>query len=412
MTLRTKILNSIENPEELERIYRSDKESFKKSYKDILKDRPDSLLLQAWQARFEYGETIIRKLSSLDLVVMISLCLVAGSLLKIPDWSMSYENDFYPRFVALVPLSVMYLFKMHLRGWPGRLTMIGGGIICCSAIGISIIPEKWDDVFALACFNLPLLLWTLYGVSRLGADWKIASRRIEYIRFTGELIIHAGLLFIGGGILLLLTAGLLELLSVNSSWIIETMATYGLASIPLVAAWATDSYSAARKMVPLLARIFSPLLLVLILSYMAAMTLNIDDIFTDRSTLLIYNLLLLSVLATAVFTLTGRGQHAQNRLESITISLMIGATLMLDSLAICAIGWRIQEFGLTVNRLAVLGSNLAVFGNLAVMGWGYIKYWRGKGSLNDIESAIAAYLPVYVIWTFFSVFIQPWIFRY
>lgn len=91
---------------------------------------------------------------------------------------------------------------------------------------------------------------------------------------------------------------------------------------------------------------------------------------------------------------------------------MIGATLLLDTIAVCAIGWRILEFGLTANRLTVLGSNLAIFGNLTVMGYGYIKYWRGIGSLDDIESAIATYLPVYTAWTFFSVLIQPWLFRY
>lgn len=309
MTFHSKILKSINNPEELERLYRENQTTFKKTYKKVLEDRPDSMLLRAWRARFEYGETIVQKLSSLDLGIMIMLCFIAGSLLKIPDWTTVHESYFYPRFGALVPLSAMFLFTMHMRYWPKRIATAGCGLICSLTMGIITIPEKWDDVFMLACFNLPFLLWTLYGAGRIGTDWRSTDKRIEYIRFTGELIIHGGLLFIGGGILLLLTAGLFELLNINSGSILETMAIYGLASIPLVAAWATDSYSAARRLVPLLARIFSPLLLALILSYMGAMALNITELFTDRSILLIYNILLLIVLATSVFTLTGRGEY-------------------------------------------------------------------------------------------------------
>lgn len=412
MNLYSKIHEYINNPEKLEQLYQKNQRAFKEQYKKVLEAQPDSLLLQAWKVRFEYGKISAHRLSFLDLGIMIGLCLIAGSLLKIPDWSIIQEGYFYPRFTALIPLSAMFLYTMHMRGWPKHISMIGIGAICCLAIGISIIPEKWDDVYELACFNLPFLLWTLYGVGRLGSDLRSTNKRIEYIRFTGELIIHAGLLFIGGGILLILTAGLLELLNISSGKIIETIAIYGLASIPLVAAWATDSYSAARKLVPLLARIFSPLLLVLILSYMGAMAWNINELFTDRAVLLIYNVLLLSVLATVVFTLTGRGEHKENRLEIIVISLMIGATLTLDVIGICAIAWRIQEYGFTVNKLAVLGSNLTVFGNLVVIGLGYLKFWRGKGSLDDIETELAAYLPVYTAWTFFAVFIQPWLFRY
>lgn len=412
MTMHSKIAASIENPDELEQLYRDDPETFKKVYREVLEDQPDAILLRAWRARLEYTKIAVRKLSSLDFAIMVILCLAAGSLLKIPDWTTVQDNAFYPRFSVLIPLSAMFLFKMHMCGWPGRLTAAGCTVIGCFTAGLLAIPGSWDDVYTLAGINLPFLLWTLYGASCLGPDWRSPGKRIEYIRFTGEFIIHAGLLIIGGGILLFLTDGLLDLLDIRSGWIIETMAVYGSASIPLIAAWATDSYSAARRLVPLLARIFSPLLLLLILVYMGAMAWNINDLFTDRSTLLIYNILLLSVLSTALFTLTGRGEQAENRIESIVISLMIGATLVLDTLAICAIGWRIQEYGLTVNRLAVLGSNLAVFGNLAFMGTGYIRYWRGLGSLEDIESTIAAYLPVYTIWTFFSVFIQPWLFQY
>ncbi|WP_432736591.1 hypothetical protein [Maridesulfovibrio sp. FT414] len=412
MTTYSCILAAINDPEKLEQLYREDHTGFTSNYLSVLAEFPDSMLLRAWRARLEYVETRQHQMSAVDILIMVILCIISGSLLKIPDWTSISDSDFYPRMLVLIPMSAMFFYTMYMRKWPLRTTMAGLGFIGITALIMVAIPDNWDDVYELACFNLPFLLWACYGTARLGTEYRSAAARIEFLRFTGEFIIHAGLLVIGGGILLFLTDGLFNLLDISSRWILEYPAVYGCAAIPLVAAWATDSYSAARRLVPLLARIFSPLLLLLTLTYMTAMALNTEELFHDRSTLLIYNILLLCVLATAIFTQTGHGEQKYGRFLTGIISLMVFSTLVLDAIAVTAICWRIIEFSLTANRLAVLGSNLIIFGNLASMGHGYIRYWKNLGSLQDIEVSIAAYLPAYLYWTFFSTFIQPWIFRY
>ncbi|TIH19988.1 hypothetical protein D0S45_01220 [Marinifilum sp. JC120] len=412
MTLESKIRAAIDEPENIEQIYRDNPKDFRDKYRDAFIGLEDSLLFRAWQARLNFSPAKTQALSSTDLLIMLLLCFASGTLLKIPDWADLDNFELFGWMVSLIPLSAMFLYTMHMRGWPRRTTTFGIGISLFLGLLMSFIPEKWDDVYALACLNLPFLIWSLYGLSRVANNLQSTAQRIEYLRFSGELIIHSGLLFLGGGVLLLLTFGLFDMLHIDSSWIIEDLAIYGMGSIPLVAAWATDTYSAARKLVPLLARIFSPLLLVLILSYMGAMAWNTEELFQDRSTLLTYNILLLSVLATAVFTLTGRGEKETGRLSIAVISLMVVATVILDLVGICAIGWRIFEYGLTANRMSVLGSNLVTFGNLAVMGMGYLRYHSSKGTLEDIEIGLARYLPLYAIWTGFSVLVLPWIFRY
>ncbi|ACS79702.1 hypothetical protein [Maridesulfovibrio salexigens] len=412
MGINSKINNAINKPEELEKIYRSNPRNFKKNYQKAFSNQKDSILFRAWQARLEYAAPNSATLSAIDLAAMLLLCFLAGTILKLPDWANLDNYEILGWMSSLIPLTAMFIYSMHMRGWPRKSTIVGLGISAVIGLVMHFLPVKWNDTFELACLNLPFLLWSFYGFSRISQNWRSTEQRIEFLRFSGEWIIHAGLFFLGGGILLLLTFGLLDILHINSSWIIEDMAIYGLASIPLVAAWATDTYSAARKLVPLLARIFSPLLLVLILGYMGAMAWNTNELFQDRSTLLTYNILLLTVLATAIFTLTGRGEKESGKLATWVISLMVVATVILDLVGICAIGWRIIEFGLTANRLSVLGSNLVVFGNLAVMGSGYLRYHSGKGTLDDVESGLARYLPCYSIWTGFSVLILPWIFRY
>ncbi|WP_415718145.1 hypothetical protein [Maridesulfovibrio sp.] len=412
MSIELKIRAALSEPEELEQLYRNNPKSFIKAYRNAFDSDQNSILFRAWQARLEFTAAKTESLSTRDIMVMLLLCFCSGTILKIPDWTHTHNIERFAWMISLIPLTAMFLFTMHMRGWPRKITGYG---ICCNVITAAVMqitPVEWEDVYTLANFNLPLFIWCLYGFSRTGLADGYKHKRIEFLRFSGEMVIHSGLLFLGGGILLLLTYGLFDLLNIRNDWIIEDLAVYGLASIPLVAAWATDTYSAARKMVPLLARIFSPLLLVLILCYMGAMAWNMPELFKDRSTLLTYNILLLCVLCCAIFTMTGNGERTPGKMETKIISTMIAATVLLDLIGIWAISWRICEYGITANRISVLGSNIVVFGNLVFMGMGCIRHHFGSGSQDDIEDSLAAYLPAYAVWTGFSVIILPWIFRY
>jgi len=412
MDIESRIQAAIDEPEKLEQLYRNDPKSFRRAYRGAFASAQNSLLFRAWQARMEFSSAKAEILSKRDLLIMLLLCFCSGTLLKLPDWYDYGKFETFAWMVSLVPLTAMFLFTMHMRGWPRKTTYYGIGCCIILAVAMQLTPNKWKDVHALAILNLPLFIWSLYGFSRTGFGTDYKHKRIDFLRFSGEMAIHGGLLFLGGGVLLLLTYGLFDLLNIRNDWIIEDLAIYGLASIPLVAAWATDTYSAARKLVPLLARIFSPLLLVLILCYMGAMAWNTEELFNDRSTLLTYNILLLCVLCTAVFSITGRGERIPGKMETSIISTMIAATVLLDLIGIWAICWRVFEYGMTANRLSVLGSNLVVFGNLAFMGVGYIRNHFSAGSLEDIEDGLARYLPAYAIWSGLSVLILPWIFRY
>lgn len=413
--MRDRIATLLNSPKELEDLYRQQKQQFVDSYKYVLERHPESLLLQAWQARLEYGDTAKKVLSGMDVWVMVVLGLLAGTLLKLPDIS-GFPADyayFLPRFAALAPVLATALFTVHLRGWPRRMTAYTCGGLLFLALYLLLLPAGWEDVFLLACAYTPFLLWFAYGALRGMSQWREYTVRIEYIRFSGEVLIHAALLFLGGGILLLLTVGLFELVDISTSWIFEYVAVYGLAAIPMVAVWATDTYSAARRIVPLMARIFAPLLLVLIVAYMGAMAWNFSELLRERHTLLTYNILLLCVLATAVFTLTGRREQGEGRAADTLVLWMLGFTVLLDILALFSISWRVWTFGgFTPNRLAVLGSNVVVLGNVLFLCVGYVKHLYGKGSLEALQGSLARYLNVYCVWVAFMVFIMPWIFRY
>ncbi len=412
MITKANIRESINKPENLEQIYRNNPAKFKQQYKKAFAGNEDSMLFRAWRARLEFDQVRTRALSAKDILVMLLLCFLAGTILKIPDWTNADNFDQFAWMISLVPLTAMFLFTMHLRGWNQKITGMGIGACLILGSAVILIPEKWENSYDLACINLFLLAWALYGLARMGNNWHSTEKRMDFLRFSGEFTTHAGLFFLGGGILLLLAYGLLEILNINSSWIIEDLAVYGAASIPLVAAWATDTYSAARKLVPLTARIFSPLLLLLTLGYMGALALNIEELFRDRDTLLTFNLLLVGVLSIATPSSIWRENYAPSKISTAIITAMVIAAVIIDIIGIWAIGWRIFEYGITANRFYVLGSNLTVFGNLAMMGMHYMRYQFQNGTLDDVERGIARYLPVYVYWFGFTVLILPWLFRY
>ena len=87
-------------------------------------------------------------------------------------------------------------------------------------------------------------------------------------------------------------------------------------------------------------------------------------------------------------------------------------TIIANAIALSAISFRLTEFGLSPNRLAVLGANLLMFMHLIVVSYGLIKNLNGKATLQDVEAKIARFIPVYVIWAALIAFAFPFIFQF
>jgi hypothetical protein len=92
--------------------------------------------------------------------------------------------------------------------------------------------------------------------------------------------------------------------------------------------------------------------------------------------------------------------------------LLVASALVVDAVALAAIGGRISEFGFTPNRVAALGENLILLVNLAGSAWLYARFLRHRGSFAVLERWQIAYLPVYSVWAAFVVVIFPPVFGY
>ncbi|MDO9340470.1 MAG: hypothetical protein Q7T72_08090, partial [Bacteroidales bacterium] len=68
------------------------------------------------------------------------------------------------------------------------------------------------------------------------------------------------------------------------------------------------------------------------------------------------------------------------------------------------------EYGVTPNRLAVLGSNILIFVNLVLIMIDLYKINFKEMVIEKVEFTISKYLPVYIIWTLIVIFGFPVIF--
>ena len=92
--------------------------------------------------------------------------------------------------------------------------------------------------------------------------------------------------------------------------------------------------------------------------------------------------------------------------------MLVALALVVDLMALGAIGARIAEFGFTPNRTTALGLNLILLANLSGSAWFYLRFLRGQGSFATVERWQTAFLPAYAGWAALVVAVFPPLFGY
>ncbi len=416
--MKDRIIEYIQNPDALEKLYREDPSSFSKALYSIPKDSIGSSY-EFWIARLRYDShfsiEITKPGNNISILVVILLAVIAGTIAKIPDIFKIEEDFFYPRFIgfALFPvLSAYFILKSKISN---KVLSAVSAIFAISALYMIFIPDLKDsDSLILSFIHFPFFMWTVTGVAFLAGYLKDVNRRIEYVMFNGELAIYTAILLISGMILTGMTAGLFSVIKVD---IMETymrwIVIYGVAACPIVGAHlVTIRIKGNSRISPLIARIFAPLFLLTLVVYLLVIIVQGKSPFTDRDFLIAFNLMLMLVLAIGIFSITEKGiEQGQKWLDLVIMALLI-VGMIVDIVALSAILFRLSSYGFTPNRIAVLGSNLIVCVNAGGLVYFYGKYLLRKGNIEDARKWIAVYLPVYSIWTAFIVFVFPIIYRF
>jgi hypothetical protein len=165
-----------------------------------------------------------------------------------------------------------------------------------------------------------------------------------------------------------------------------------------------------RHIASYLAKIFSPLVLLTLLAYLIMVVSIGENPFLDRDFLLSFNGVLLLVLALTIFTITGSASDEKRTVSDFVNSALIFLALIIDTVALSAIVFRLTSYGITPNRLAVLGVNVLIWANLIWIGIAYSRFLANKTGLTPVQNAVTKYLPVYGLWAAIVAFTFPWIF--
>jgi len=413
--MKSDILNNLDNPRQLEKLYREDASSFKKEFNHIYPGHQDNTSLAFWNERLNYETTKPTWGSKAELVIVIVFALLAALIASIPKITGINNEMFFTRnisFIVFPLLSAYFIWKQKLA-FKQYLFPLMSFII--AAIYINLLPSnKESSSIMLAFIHLPLFLWTMFGYSFLGEHIKSSQSRISFLRYNGDLFVMSGILLLSTILFSAITVNLFQLIDISiEKFYTQNILIWGLAAIPIVATYLIQTnVQLINKVSPIIAKIFTPLVFINLFIYLLAMVYTKKYPYQDRNLLLLFNVLLMGVMALILFSIAEAGKSAKNKFSLIVLFGLSALTIIVNSIALSAIVYRINEFGFSPNRIAVLGGNLLIFINLVQVSYKLFLTSFKNGSIEEIEKTIAGYLPIYAIWTGLITFLIPLLFQF
>jgi hypothetical protein len=413
--MREEILGNIDNPRQLEKLYRSNKSLFRREFAAVYPELKGKTLAGFWNERLNYESDDISWGSSNDLLFVVFAIVVAGLTAKIPDLFSIDREFFYPRNIGFIIFPV-------LTGWFAWKNKVSAGKIAVMAVAflaglifINFVPgDENSDTFVLSCIHLVLFLWAILGFSFTGGEGNSVDKRLGYVKYNGDLLVMTALIVIAGGIMTAITIGLFSVIGINiEKFYFENVVVFGLPAAPILATYLTQTNPhLVGKVSPVIARIFSPLVLVMLVIYLTAMSFSGKDPYNDREFLIIFNALLAGVMAIIFFSVAGTSKSYKSNAEVWILFLLSVVTILVNGIALSAILFRISEWGITPNRAAVLGGNVLILINLLMVTARLFRVISKKENIIRVGQAITWYLPVYVIWAIIVTFLFPLIFGF
>lgn len=176
---------------------------------------------------------------------------------------------------------------------------------------------------------------------------------MDFLRFTGELFIYYVLIALGGGVLIAMTFALFQAIGLDVEPLVESwILPCGAVGATVVATWLVEAKQSVIE-----------------------------------------------------------NTAPAGLLDWIQLTL-VGTALLVDVLALWAIGARNSDFGFTPNRLAALGMNVVLLVNLAGSAVLYVRFLRGGAGFPRLWDWQMTYLYVIAGWAAVVAFLFPPLFGF
>jgi hypothetical protein len=324
------------------------------------------------------------------------------------------EPMWFARNLGLIVLPFLAAYfarerQLDVRGWA-----LTAAPFALAAVIVNVYPYEADsDTETLVALSLPVALWFVVSFPYMGGTLRSHERRMDFVRFTGEWFIYYVLIALGGGVLMGLTAGLLEPTGVDVDRVAEWILPSGAAGAVVVAAWLVESKQrVVENMAPVLTMLFTPLFAVMLAC--AAVVYAVTGLggAFDRELLSVLDALLVVVLALVLYGMSAREPSSTPRWMDGIQLVAVSAALVLDAMVLASMIARIGDLGFTANRTAALGLNLVLLVNLAGAAWLAAQFLRGRTRFHRLERWQTTYLPVFALWAATVVVVFPPVFGF
>ncbi len=354
-----------------------------------------------------------------EVVWVILAALVAAGIGKLPLLFgvdiYSADSEIYARNSALFVVPVLIAGYYLVRRFSASLLAFLGALIVVATVAVNTYPfQPGGSSSLLTILHLPILLWLLFGLAYTAGEWRNTRSIWDFIRFTGEFFIYCVLIGLGGMVFMMLTMMFFQAIRLPAErFLTEWVGYSGLLGIPVVAAYLVEKKrSLIENIAPVLARIFIPLFLVMTLAFIVAALSRLSMFWQDRNILITVDLLLVLVTGMVLYDLSARESEGTFTGSDLMSLLLMSAALIIDVLALGGIIGRLGQFGFSPNKIAALGENILLLGNLAGLIYAYVRLRQGKGSRRQLLSWQVYCLPAYLVWMAWVVFALPPIYRF
>jgi len=406
--MENQIVQHIADPVALEQLYRSNPSAFTRAFQSVYPQISSEVTAQIWQQRLAVSSTSWGSKGDWTLLAIIAA--LVAFLMQLPDLFSISHDLYFPRnmsFIVIPGIGAYFAYKQGLRirdlAWPLSILVV-------SIVYINLLPEG-STTLLLTCLHIPILLWLVVGYIFAGND---SAKRMEFLRYHGDLVLMSEVIGLAGGLFTGLTLNLFKLIDLDiEDYYFRYLVLSILPSVPLLATFLVrQNVSLVSKISPVIARIFTPIVTITLVLFLGAVIFTGKDPYNDREFLLVFNGILIGVMALILFSLGEATKANASRVHQYFLFALALVAIIDNGIALSAIGYRLVEFGISPNRLVVLGSNALIMVHLMLATknlWGFLK---GQTTIEEVEKGITSYLPIYAIWAAIVSFLFPLIFQF
>jgi hypothetical protein len=409
------IQQNINNPAELERLYRNSPAQFETAFLHIYPSLAHYPVAETWRQRLTYQKSSSFNWgTSHEIRWVLLLAFVSGCIAQLPFWFNWSTEEFFTRNIPFVVFPALLVYFAIKKEVSIRQLVLPALLIVFAAVYVNCIPyNSISQTSQLSSVHLPFFLWTVAGFIFAGASVKKPRGTIQYLQHNGNWLVISAIMVLSAILFTAISVALFEVIGINLvSFYQKYVLVWVLAAFPMIATYLVlNNPQLVNRISPLIAGIFTPIVLCTLFVFLLALAFSSKNIYTDRNFLMIFNLVLIGVMAIIFFSLTSSRQHHRSILHYLQTILSVLA-LIANVIALSAIIFRLSSFGFTPNRVAVLGANLLIFIHVALISFQLIKSLQPNGDIEKVEEAIVRFLPVYSVWTGIVVFVFPLLFHY